>query len=658
MSPKVFGREDIARYITGCAELQNFRLQVQGGAYRRPGTRYVAEVRDSAERGQLLPFIFSADTAYVLCLNNGYMRFFKDSAVLGAPYEIVIPWAAADLADIQFAQNSDIMYLVHPDYWPRKLTRVADTTWTLANVAFVDGPYLPDNTSTITITPSGTTGSITLTASAPYFNSGMAPTGGERGAYFRIKHGGTWGYVQITGYTSTTVVSATVLSTLGGTTAVTTWAEGAWSAYRGFPRAVAFYQQRLFLGGTSYQPQTIWGSAGPINAGVAYEDMTPGVLDADPVTYTIGADQFNEIQWMSSRDVLFIGTDSEVYVAGGRGDPLTPTNVQITPRLSRGSSYYAPVRVGHVMLFISRCARKLRELSYSWQEDSYKAPDISVLADHLTAGGFVDVVYASDPDPIVYAVRSDGVLLGCLYDKDQDAIGWWREVIGGSQVVVESVTVIQGPVASSSCSESTSQVWVTVRRNIDGGTVRYVEYFTPKFDTLSAAGMTIEDACFVDSSLTYSGSATLTLTGLGHLEGQTVQVLGNGAELPDVQVVSGQVTLQDTVTQAVVGLGYTSTLKTLPNINGAQNGTAQGRAKSWGKIMLRLLETVGLTVNGKALNVRGVNDYMDTAVPPYTGLREIQTTGWDKEGQITITQDRPLPATILAIFGTLQVEDL
>lgn len=656
MSPKVYGREDIARYAKGCAELQNFRLQIQGGAYRRPGTRYVAAARDSDERAHLIPFEFSSSVAYVLCLNNGYMRFFRDEGALGAPYEIAIPWAADDLPKLQHAQNADIMYFVHPDYWPRKLTRVADTSWTLADVAFVDGPYLPDNTTAITMQPSATTGSITITASASYFDAGMAPSGGERGAYIRILHGATWGYAQITGYTSATQVSATVLSTFGGTTAVTTWAEGAWSTYRGFPRAVTFFEQRLYLGGTSYQPQTVWGSAGPVNAGPAYEDMTPGVADDDAVNYTIASEQLNEIQWMAGRDLLFIGTTSDVYAAGSRTEPLTPTNVRIVPQASRGSSYYQPVRVSNAVLFVTRCARKLRELTYDFNDDSYRAPDITVLAEHLTVGGFIDLAYASDPDPIVYAVRNDGVLLGCLYDRDQDEVGWWREVIGGDGVV-ESVAVIPYQVAVT-CGENASQVWVTVRRTIDGATARYIEYFTPKFDTNGADGLTIEDACFVDSSLVYSGAVTTTITGLDHLEGETVQILGNGAELPDAVVSGGEIELQESVTTAVVGLGYASTIKTLPGVIPTQDGTSQGRAKSWGRLKLRLHETVGLTINDRPLPIRSPLDLMDTAIPVFSGIRTAQLDGWSEEGQITMTQSRPLPATVLALFGVYQVEDV
>lgn len=646
MSPRLFGREDVQRYLSGCATLQNFRLAPQGGAYRRSGTRYVAAGKDAATRARLVGFEYSVDVAYVLEFANLFMRVFRDGGQIesspGVPYEIATPYATAVLRELQSAQSADVMYLAHASHWPRKLTRTADTAWTLAQVAFVDGPYLPTNTTATTMTPSATTGNITITASAAYFNANMAPVGTEPGAYIRIQHGATWGYAQITGFTSTTVVNATVKSAFGATTGSAAWAEGAWSTYRGFPRAITFFEQRLYFGGTSYQPQTLWGSA--IGA---YEDHTPGVADDDAVNYTIASQKLNAIQWLVGQNLLFIGTSGAEYAAGDPSLPLTPTNVRITPQTTHGSAYLQPVVASSAVLFLTRGQRKVRELVFNFQDDAYRAPDVTVLAEHITRSGIVGMAYAAEPDPMVFAVRSDGVLLSCAYDREQELVGWAREVTDG---VVESVAVIP----ATSGDEGSSQIWISVKRTIDGADVRYIEYFTPKFENDE---IEIEDACFVDSSLTYAGAATTTLTGLGHLEGETVQVLGNGAELPPVVVSGGEVTLQESVTQAVVGLGYTSTLKTLPGITGARNGSTQGRAKSWGKMKARLYETVGLTINGRELPIRSTSDLMDTAIQPFTGIREAQLVGWSDEGQVTFEQARPLPATILAVFGVLQVED-
>jgi len=649
LSPRLFGREDIARYAAGVAELENWRVMPHGGADRRTGLRFVAEVKDSAKRVRLLPFEYSVEQAYVLELGDAYMRVYKDGGQVevspGSPYEISTPFAEAALFELQRAQTADVMYIAHKDYYPRKLTRTGHTSWTLAQVPFVDGPYLPANTTGITITPSATTGTITLTASSAVFNAGHAPVGGEPGALWRITHGAASGYVRITAVASGTSATAVVLSNLSATTATSSWREGAWSSYRGFPRAVAFFEQRLYFGGTSYQPQTLWGSA----VG-AYEDHTPGVADDDPVNYTIASQKQTAIQWLESKDVLFIGTASAEFTAGDPTAPLTPTNVRIVPQTTYGSTYLQPVRVSSVVLFVQRSRRKLREMAFEFRDDAYRAQDVSLLAEHITAGGLVQLDYAQEPDSIVWAVRADGVLLGLTYDREQEVLAWQRHTTDGE---FESVASI--PVSAASGTEGYDQTWVVVRRTVNGTQRRYIEYLTERFDLLDD----ITEAFFVDSGLTYDGPATSVLSGLTHLEGKEVAILGDGAVQPRRTVSGGSITLERPASKAAVGLPYRSIMKTLPGVVGAPAGnTAQGRAKSWGDVKARVHRTVGLMIDGERVTTRSAADPMDTALEPFTGIKEVQLDGWDTEAQLVVEQDLPLPATVLALFGTLQVTDL
>lgn len=648
LSPRLLGREDIARYAAGCAELTNFLVMPHGGADRRPGSVYVAAVKDSADKTRLIPFEYSVEQAYVLEFGDLYMRVFRDSGVVesgpGVPYELVTEFPTANLFELQYAQTADVMYLTSRNHWPRKLTRTGHTAWTITEVTFTDGPYLPDNETAITMQPSGTTGSITITASSAYFNANMAPVGTEPGALLSITHGGTRGVARITGYTSTTQVSATVLIAFAATTAQTTWREGAWSTHRGFPRAVTFFEQRLYFGGSSFQPQTLWGSA----VG-AYEDMTPGSDDTDAVTYTISSATMNAIQWLRAKDVLFIGTANAEFTAGDPTAPLTPTNVRITPQTEHGSAYLQPVVAGNVVLFLSRSRRKVRELSFEFRDDAYRAPDLSLLAEHITEGGVTQFAYAREPDSVVWAVRADGTLLSLTYDREQEIVAWAQHTLSGE---VESVACI--PVDAASGTEGYDQTWVVVKRTINGSTARYVEYLSPRFELVED----IEDACFLDSSLAYAGASTVSLSGLDHLEGEEVAVLGDGAVQPNRTVSGGSITLQAPVSKAVVGLPYTSRLRTLPLTQGAQDGSTQGKAKSWGRYVARLYRSIGPTIDGERVTTRLASDPMSTALQPFTGLREAQLLGWDEEAQVTIEQDLPLPCTVLSLVGIVQVEDL
>jgi hypothetical protein len=387
-----------------------------------------------------------------------------------------------------------------------------------------------------------------------------------------------------------------------------------------------------------------------------YEDMTAGVSDTDAVVYTISAQTMNAIQWLRAKDILFIGTANSEFTAGDPTAPLTPTNVRITPQTEHGSAYVMPVVAGNVVLFLSRSRRKTRELSFEFKDDAYRAPDISLLAEHITAGGVTQFAYAKEPDSVVWAVRADGVLLGLTYDREQEIVAWGRHILGGSfgdgDAVVESVACI--PVDAASGTEGYTQTWVAVKRTVNGSTVRYVEYLSTNFDLLDS----IEDAHFVDSGLTYDGVSTMTLSGLGHLEGETVAVLGNGAVQPDRVVSGGAITLQLAVTKAKVGLAYTSRLKTLPGIVGAQDGSTQGKFQSWGRFKARLYRTVGLLINDERIAMRTAADPMGEPLQPFTGLREVQLGGYDEYAQVTVEQDLPLPATVLSLVGTLVVEDL
>jgi len=284
LSPLLDGRVDLSRYYNGVKKLENFLIMPHGGVTRTPGTYFVAEVKDSSKKTRLIPFQFSTEQAYILEFGDQYIRFYMNGGQIldgGSPYEISTPYQESELFELQFAQEADVMWIVHPNHKPRKLSRTGHTAWTLSEVEFINGPYLPDNTTSTTITPSATTGSITLTASSNIFQPQHV------GALWRIKTG----YVKITAYTSGTQVSADVKSELADTLDTTDWAEGA--DYRGWPNCVTLYEQRLFFANTKTDPQTVWGS----KTG-KYDDFTSGANDDDALEYTIGSEQVNAILWM------------------------------------------------------------------------------------------------------------------------------------------------------------------------------------------------------------------------------------------------------------------------------------------------------------------------------------------------------------------------
>ena len=537
LSPLMEARVDLAQYANGCRLLKNFLVHPQGGIYRRGGTKHVASVKTSSKKTRLVPFEFSTTQAYILEFGENYIRFYKDQGqiVSGSPeaaVELTTTYSESELFGLQFAQSADVLYIAHPNHHPAQLSRTSHTAWTLADTVFEDGPYLKENIETTTMTLSATTGSVNVTASAVTgVNGGAGFVSTDVGRYIRIGHiatkwaastsysvdnivrnvdntyicvkagtsdssggpstegdeiadnsamwkfqapgGMQWGYALINSITSTTIVACTVQATFGGTSGETSWRLGAW--YGGsYPATVAFYEQRLFWAGSTYDSQTLWGS----ESGDYYKHA-PGVLDADAVIYTLATDQVNAIEWLSPGKVLAVGTAGGEFKvsASSNEEALTPTNIRVVRETNYGSADTMPLRVANVVLYIQRAARKLREFVYQFESDAFVSPDLTLLSEHISQTGFVEMAYQQEPDSIVWIPLTDGTLAALTYQRDQKVTAWSRHVLGGTsdaagtQARVESVAVIPGT--------GKDEVWLTVQRHINGATVRTIETLTP-----------------------------------------------------------------------------------------------------------------------------------------------------------------------------------
>jgi len=703
LSPLLKGRPSLDKFKNGCETMENFIPQIQGPARKRPGTRFVAEVKDSADVTRLLPFEYSTTQAYVLEFGDSYVRFYLDGGVVesspGVPYEITSPYTSAQVGALEYAQSADVVYITHPDHAPYKLARVSALSWTLTAVTFAWPPFNDENTGAITLTASALTGAITLTASASLF------VAGDVGSYFKISEisaskynqwttgvaylvndivyyqgniyqsgtaaaagtrppihttgaesdgAVTWtflhdgaGYAQITGYTSATLVNATVIKRLPTTSATTRWSEGAWSTRRGYPHAVTFYEDRLWFAGSASRPQTLWASTSG-----DYENHKYGTNDDDALNYTINTQDMNTIEWLAPTKVLAIGTVNGEFTLSATqiSDPVTPTNVKITPQTTFGSAPdVKPLRVGSVILFLQRAGRKLREYAYQFDTDSFVAPNMNVLADHVTESGVVEMAYQQEPNQIIWAARADGALVGMTYERTEDVVGWHRHTIGGG--IVESVINIPH------WDGDQDVLWMIVRRTIDGASVRYVEYME-KYQTGA-------DSFFLDCGLTYDGSPVTAISGLDHLEGETVSVLVDGATHPNRTVAAGAINLQLEGSVVHVGLAYTATIKTMPVEAGSQDGTAQGKEQRINNVVLDLFETgAGLwygpnTTDMDEYAVRSSSHDMDEPVPLFTGHTDLLAWPgeYEKGTQMVVQHRLPLPCTVRALLPQMHTYD-
>jgi hypothetical protein len=742
LSPRLEGRTDVNKYFNGCKKLQNFVLHPHGGASRRPGTKYVNTVKDSANFTRLIPFEFNVEQAYVLEFGNLYFRIHKDGGTVvsgGSPVEVTTVYTSAQVSEIKFTQSADVMYLVHPSHPVQKITRTSHTAWTISEVDFLRGPMQDPNITSTTLTADGRTGSVTITASADTFVST------DVGRLVKLHDG----FAKISTYTSATSVDADVQENAEGRTelmpsytattiafyegdpsatglehndritdtagnfvtegfkvgqkvtisgasnsgnnkstgvllvqvtadtilfspsvdlvdesasasitingeleADDNFSLGAFSSTTGYPAAVTFFEQRLVFANTTAQPQTLFFSVGG-----SFEDFADGIDADDALTYTIGSNQVNVIRYLTSSRVLIVGTSGGEFAvsASGAAEPLSPTNAQIKRQANYGSANIQPIQVGNVTMFVQRASRKVRELVYNFDSDSYQAPDLTVLAEHITESGITEMAFQQEPDNIVWCVLNDGRFVGMTYRREENVVGWHEHILGGSfgsgDTVVESVAVIPGDL-------NEDDVYLVVKRTINGATARYIETFS-NFDF----GTDVTDAFFVDSGLTYSGSAATTISGLDHLEGESVSILADGSTHPNKTVSSGSVTLNRSATKAHIGLGFNSTLQTMRVDAGGTEGTAQGKIKRIHDVTLRLFRTVGIQVGSSESEIdripfRSSADAMGSALSMFTGDKEVEFRGgFDNDGFIVVKQNQPLPTTVLAIFPRLQTFD-
>ncbi len=674
-----WAEQDVTTTNTGQEHVIKFKVIGDPGdkiAFQVGETSGNFETLSPVERGvgyHCIAFTPDASPFYVQFLNlgttqNKTVKIDDVSIIDDAPVEIDSPYSSSVLFNITGAQSNDVRYLFVSSVAPYKLQRFGLSSWSLTRVAWLDGPYLPQNTTATTLTPSAATGlSVTVTASGKVGinkNQGFQST--DVGRLLRLQNGSEWGWGIIVGYTSETEVTVEVKKDFAAVTADTRWRLGAWSDTTGWPKTGGFFEQRLYTGSSEEQPQTLWASQTGDFENFKPDDDSGTVEDDDSLDFTLSADNVNEIHWLSAgENTLAIGTSGGEWIPQASGIVITPLDITVRRQTTHGSALIDPLRVDHIVLFVQNAKRKIREFVFNFEFDSYRAPDMTRLAAHITAPGIVEMTYQQEPDSLVWVVRDDGALLTMTFRRDEDVIGWAKHIVGGSfgtgNAVVESAATIRGAEDPGQIQNSNDrdEVWVVVKRTINGQTKRYIEFVEGYYD---GEADDQEDAYYADSIFTYDGVATKTITGLDHLEGETVKIWGDGAVKPDAVVSGGSITLERDVSVAQIGLPYTHRAKTLKFEGGNPQGTAVGKKKRIYSITFVLLDSHTITYGPNDDNLvtkdfREVGDLMDTAVPLFTGEKFYSFDGGiSTDSRIIITSDDPAPFTLLAMAPEINVQ--
>lgn len=650
-------------------------------------------------------------------------------------YTLTTPYVEADLFELKAAQSADTMTICHEDYAVRDLTRTGHTSWTLSTVSFAPVQAAPTSPS-VTPNTTGTenysykitayneetaeeslpTAEATISNGATTADNTISWTGASGADTYNVykEKNGIWGYIGST--EDTTFLDDNIAADLDDTPPK---ARNPFNAAGDYPSCVNYHDQRKVYGGSTNKPQTMW-----LSQSANYKNFTfsSPFKDDDAITRTIASRQVHKVRHLVSMGDLIVLTSGGEWKVSGIDGLITPSTINARPQSYYGASNVEPIVSGQTVLFVQARGARVRDLSYKLEADGYSGNDLSVLASHLFEGyTIVQWAYQKEPWSVVWAVRSDGILIAMTYLREHEVWAWHTHEDGGGGVYESVAAVAEG---------DEDALYVVVKRTINGRVVRYIERMhTRQFDDiedaffvdsgltldspLTATGFTNADPCvvtaashglsngdivdltgFLDASgepiadinlngwivanattNTFSlqdsngddvdstawssyGSggevrkAVTTVSGLDHLEGESVVALANGSVVRGLTVSGGAITLTDAASRIHIGYGYNCDIQTL-GIDPGGSQTMASRKRKVTQITAKVVDTRGFWAGPDADNLteylEALNSLLDEDVV-------MTITGeWENDGSVYCRQPDPLPSTILSLVPDVAV---
>jgi hypothetical protein len=694
------GRTDLKEYQNGLSQMLNFTPMRTGGASKRPGSIFVREVTglgsDATGGAALIPFIVNKTEAYVIAIKNnntstGFIKVYRNddagTEITPSPFvSLNSPLASLDPKGYSYAQAGDLLFLAHNSgtVEPLVVFRQGENLFGVTSYAAAIGiptptlpntvlrsPYRPPNITSTTINPSGTSGSITLSASADLFNIGHI------NSLWKIKHGSVEGIVRITGVSSATVAQATVLVTLGGSTATTDWQEGSWSSFRGFPKAVAIFEERLFWAGSTSEPDRVWGSLSQnlfhmmqlrlsqdngSSTDVSGLNYFGDLNNADPVTFLLGSNDANSASFLASGNSLFAGTLGAEYIVDGGDTIIGLESGKPRRQTSHGSQPGKVANLNNEVVFITRDGRSARNFRFSRENGSFVSTNLSKIADHIHRQGTKNTndIYNTSIEELaeptyqqaretIWFTTTNNELVALTFTREEPIIAWSRYAISGTDVSVWGICAVP------SSDGIFDNLYMLVERTIDGSTKYYLEYLKADWDldSLEDESDVVDNfPVWLDSAKVITlGTGISSITGLSHLEGETVRVVKNGrTDLGTFTVAAGAITLPSATTEStrfVVGLDYEAIMDTMRLEAGQNFQTSKGSIQRIDRCDLLLYKTADVKV-GAARENAFLEEVKFADV--FTGTKRVNVTmSPDVDNRLRVKSDKPFPCTILGL---------
>jgi hypothetical protein len=579
-------------------------------------------------------------------------------------YRVGTPYNGIELAEIDFEQTADVMYLAHIDHAPTKLLRYGHDHWEFATVTFGPTIAAPTGVSATPSTPNTTdayyknaTYVVTAVsdatgqesrASAPDTASNdlslrgnsnsigwAAVTGADRYNVYKSDNTQSYGYIGQT--EALTFVDDNIGPEL---TNGPPGAQNPFAAAGDYPSTVTFFEQRLIFARTNNRPNAIYGSQ---SGDFENFDTSQPLKDSDAFSLGLVAGRVNAVNQLASvSNLLALTSDSIFKIDGANEDGyLTPSQVRGRRQIGRGSSRLGPLVIDNVTFYRPSTGSSIRTLGYSFELDGFQSSDVSIFSPHFFRDfEVVSWAYCQEPDSLIWVVRDDGKLLCFTWEQEQQVWGWTLCETDG---LVESVCAI------SEAGED--RLYLTVRRTIAGGERLFVERMA------STKWSDVTRSCFLDCAVSFFLEEPATVfSGLWHLEGETVWALADGAVVKNLVVADGEVTMpltQGASSNVTIGLPYSALIETNPLIvNGGANA---GKTQQLGEAVVQLINSAAPKVGPSEdklyqIKSRRVEAYGEPDELLNGQYRFDNANHVSGQTSIIITQDLPLPLYVTAAF--------
>jgi hypothetical protein len=647
LSRGAYAREDTDIFGKSAAVLDNVYVTPFGGIKRREGLEYVATITGSI-KPRLVAFEFNAEQAYALVFTVGRMDAYREDtgAFVSTLTTGLSGLTESVIAQMRWTQSADTLIITHKDIQPLAITRTGATTFTATAITLSNIPVFPFGSVTTTspagsVVPSAVSGEITLTGTGTNFTSAYV------NQYILMPNAGQ---IFVTAVGSTTSLTGKVVAELANTSSVPT---GQWqlesgyepviSVTRGWPRTVAFHASRLWFGGTKSRPQTLLAS----KIGDFYNLDTGSGLDDEALDITLDDDRVNHIM------DIFPGRGLQIFTTGGEF-AVRPTAQAITPAAISGllfketlhgsgpapgspatTRWPYPVSVDGATIYTEMGSGIIRNFLYSDIEQSFLSPNISILAqDIVVSPQALDVRRSTTNSPAdyVFIVCGDGNLAVMHAMRDQNILSFTRFTTQGTFIDV---------------AVPARTAYFVVQRTVDEDEYFFLERLNPdhRLD------------CSVKAT---SPSPADEWSGLDHLDGEEINVQGDGLILQNATPDDGDITASLAVSELEAGLPFYALCRTLNlQVVLANFQSWMGQVKSVVKVdaLLENSQAITISYNSRTTNPpfrRFGPDVLDAPSQSFSGWKTAYIGGHSKNVYVEISQTEALDFHVLGLVFTFK----